>query len=399
VSENVKDGIVRLLVKSDVEALKRKDKLRMVVAHEQVMAEGWALSRLLLVEEACDAQEAFLAVGRLFVRSTLHLVGKSKIGFEKREYASINDIKDVFAAEIFALFPKGAVPSRYGVAPPNVVEAKAASSKDVAVAMENMSDPVYKAKDAGFVVGAIVYEKTVGVVAGLYDVKAIGADGARLEQRKLAGDATIVTVDIEELLHSWGEFKGEPPVAFATESVERYGFSYSETVRMDSVRCKAYEAIKARMASGSAPAVQYNLRPTEVIVLEAYAKGKLELVAFTDLSRFSAKKIDSAPVVSIGSDKLYLQEPSRPKTQKDDDWKDDMLFVTFWWVATTTDEGSSNMELMKRTVDGVAMPIYVNKRKVLKFERLAVYKPKVVVKPLASVKTATVEKAKRARVE
>jgi hypothetical protein len=148
----------------------------------------------------------------------------------------------------------------------------------------------------------------------------------------------------------------------------------------------------------SDPDVQYNLRPTEVIVLETYAKGKLELVAFTDLSRISAKKIDSAPVVSIGSDKLYLQEPSRPKTENDDNWKDDMLFVPFWWVATTTDEESSNMELMKRTVDGVAMPIYVNKRKLLKFERLAVYKPKVVVKPLASVRTATVEKAKRARV-
>jgi hypothetical protein len=263
-----------------------------------------------------------------------------------------------------------------------------------------MSDPVYTAKDAGFVVGAIVYEKTVGAVAGLYDVTAIEADGVKLEQRKIAGDATIVTIDIdiEELLHKWTEFKGEPPVAFEAESVERYGFTYSETVRIDSVRCKAYEALKARMTSVSDPDVQYNLRPTEVIVLETYAKGKLELVAFTDLSRISAKKIDSAPVVSIGSDKLYLQEPSRPKTENDDNWKDDMLFVPFWWVATTTDEESSNMELMKRTVDGVAMPIYVNKRKLLKFERLAVYKPKVVVKPLASVRTATVEKAKRARV-
>jgi hypothetical protein len=210
---------------------------------------------------------------------------------------------------------------------------------------------------------------------------------------------SIATVEIEELLKSWGEFKGEPPVAFATESVGRFGFSVSETVRMDSARCQAYVALRARMASVGAPAVQYALRPTEVIVLEAYATGKLELVAFTDLSRFSAKKIDSAPVISIGSDELYLQEPSRPKTQKDADWKDEMLFVPFWWVVTTTDEESANMELVKRTVDGVAMPIYVNKRKVNQFERLAVYKPKVVVKPLASAKTVTtVEKAKRARV-
>jgi hypothetical protein len=117
---------------------------------------------------------------------------------------------------------------------------------------------VYKAKDAGFVVGAIVYEKKVGVLAGLYDVTAIDADGAKLEECKLGrGDAAIATVEIGE---------------------------------------------------------------------------------------------------------------------------------------------SANVELAKRTVDGVAMPIYVNKRMVNQFERLAVYKPKVVAKRSAKTVT-TVEKAKRARVE
>ena len=206
---------------------------------------------------------------------------------------------------------------------------------------------------------------------------------------------SIAAVEIEELLKRWGEFKGEPPVAFATESFGRFGISVSETVRMDSARCQAYVALRAKMASVGAPAAQYALRPTEVIVLEAYAAGKLELVAFTDL----AKKIDSALVISIGGDELYLQEPSRPKTQEDADWKDEMLFVPFWWVVTTTDEESANVELVKRTVDGVAMPVYVNTRKVNQFDWLAVYKPKVVVKPLASAKTVTtVEKAKRARV-
>jgi hypothetical protein len=127
------------------------------------------------------------------------------------------------------------------------------------------------------------------------------------------------------------------------------------------------------------------LKPAEVVVLEPYTKGKIELVPFTELRMIGTRATTTSPMVKVGNVVLGLQEPVKPRDPKSSDWRSETLFVPYWWVTPTPDERLANMTLTKRVMGSVSFNVFVNNRKVDKYERLCYHKPKSVAPvPLSS---------------
>ena len=118
----------------------------------------------------------------------------------------------------------------------------------------------------------------------------------------------------------------------------------------------------------------------------------------TDLRNISATKNTGAITVELNQTSFYLQEPTRARNNKSSDWRGDLLFVAYWWVATTSDKSEANL-VEKKIQDkesGLMVPMLVNSRPLKAHEKLMLFKAKKVAVPLSTAKSASTDKqAKR----
>ena len=98
-------------------------------------------------------------MGRLQVRIVLHICGKARFGFEKREYENIDAIKADLVSEIAKVLPKGVTLSLWadhaqGSEAAEDKEEKqeppqAEAAKSDALDFKDLSNPTWIAKNAG----------------------------------------------------------------------------------------------------------------------------------------------------------------------------------------------------------------------------------------------------------
>ena len=138
------DGHARLLVKTDVAALGRKDKILEVSATEATLSESWA-SLHALVKSCKIAQSDLVRIyGRLSSRLVLLLTKKQKDGMDKTTYRDIAQIKAAFMSEVLKASGEACADAH-----PEKTEV-VISPKAAALTLDDMSDPCKIARRNGY---------------------------------------------------------------------------------------------------------------------------------------------------------------------------------------------------------------------------------------------------------
>ena len=276
------------------------------------------------------------------------------------------------------------------VATSAVVAAPPCVSSSTPIGLEQLGDVVWMAKEAGFEIGCKYYEKASGVATGIYILQSVAINGCKLlEYSATKPSIMTITVPYEKLVTAWGAYKGNLQVRL---SIQRpYTLSGSIHISLERMKGRVVECL-CSMAITHASDLAYYMFPSEVRTTAKVMKGKLTLVPATDLKGVTALNKTGSHLVNVGTDKLYVSEPPKPRTAAADSWKCDIVMVPFWWVTWTSVQDDANMQVKMLKEGDIFVPCLVNARQLPAGEALVAYKPKKDATPLSSASSSVAKK-------
>ena len=396
VSPKVVDGISRLLVKSGVERLRGRDRAQLIDKAEQIMGSGWDVAMQLLQDGACSTATVYPVIGRLHTRVALHITGKAKLGFERRVFKDMEEIKSLCIAELTNILPDGTtIPSPWANAvasssaaqeqPEQQSSLQSSSGGDGMVDISKLSNPEWLAKQAGFVVDKPYFEKGLSDKK-IYYMKEINESGARLRKHDPmdpeGSKPEEVLVDLDSLLKSWAEHKGELPSMISSTSIESRSVATSKHFEMEGLKAIVFQALqKHEMAyAHMLKCLTFMANPADLRAKAQIPKGKLEMSPATELRCISSRLSSGVPHAQVASNTFCLSEPSRARSLNVEGWKPEAVFVPYWWVGTTHNEVEANIALKKHNDKdfGVSFNVMTNTKVIKANERLLLYKARAI---------------------
>ena len=99
----VVDGVSRLLTKSDLQTLTRKDRLLHVTSAETLLSETWEQLAGLVSTGAISKRDTIIFFGKMSSRVALLLCKKAKDGIEQTVYLDFREIKNAYIQELAAV--------------------------------------------------------------------------------------------------------------------------------------------------------------------------------------------------------------------------------------------------------------------------------------------------------
>ena len=202
--DKIQDGIARLLTKTDLGALQRKERLREIQAAETLLEECWSVLAESTAAGCTDATACHAIFGKVASRVALFLTKKGKDGPEGKAFASLRELRDVFSKDVESLVKTGA-PARLEAKP----APSAPAQKDLAkpVDMAEMSSPKFLAIQAGFKIGCLYTQKGA---SKQFNLIAMEDDNVQFSEVTLRpGEPERLTVQYEDLKKSFSLFKGQ----------------------------------------------------------------------------------------------------------------------------------------------------------------------------------------------
>ena len=103
-------AVAKLITKTDVAGLARKDMITKIAAAESMLSEVWGLLGTGVSNNAITTSKANVLFGRLSNRTMLFLTKKEKAGYEQTAFASLGNIKQQLQDEL-ATETGGAAPT------------------------------------------------------------------------------------------------------------------------------------------------------------------------------------------------------------------------------------------------------------------------------------------------
>ena len=396
ISPKVVDGVAKLLVKSDVERLKAKDKTDIVNSVESDFAAAWAIAEGLWNSDGATRDRLYPVIGRFHCRAVLLLTGKGKLGFESKEYKSMAEVRDLFIGEVTQAVPNVDIDHEWfkkqarDIAKSSVAPAAPASSRLTTI--QDLQDAEWQAREAGVVVGRMYFEKGVGPSSGIYKLVSITAEGCTLEEYTVTKTSTITArVAMDQFLKKWGEYKGQVQVRLT--GYEQHLVSTSSSISLHRNKASTFDGLfESFTAHDVSDSLFFCIFPTEVRTREKVTKGELTLVPLTSYDKITVLR---GPVeVKIGTDTLHLTEPVKPRTSQPADWRHEVVIVPYWWVGLTTNKDEANMveKVIKDKGRRLSFPVLVNSKALPAAERLLMYKPKQASVPLESAENVSKKK-------
>ena len=146
-------------------------------------------------------------------------------------------------------------------------------------------------------------------------------------------------------------------------------------------------------------AFEYCFNPSELRVAEHVGKGKLEMWPTTVLSNITAKRPSASThaveVTFKDGSKVWLTEPSRPRTHDTSSWKSETAFAPYWWVSPTSDKAAVNIVEKRVNLkdEGVSISMYTNSKPIKQHDTLFFCKVEEPAQP-ATAKAKPAKKAK-----
>ena len=185
-----------------------------------------------------------------------------------------------------------------------------------------------------------------------------------------------VRFDIANFIKNWKMYTGvktKPIEGNIKNSVEH------DKVIYDNLRCNMFSALLSLENEFQVNRkLCYTVSPTSVYAGCEYERLELKLAPLTFVNNIRDKGPIKVSCKGI-EDGLFLSPPPRPQKASDVD-KDKYMYTPFWWVDMTPLDHVANMKYVSRKVNGCTVLYLTNSRKLVKHERLFVFKaPKVKV--------------------
>ena len=105
--QHIKDGVSKLVVKSDFDRLKAKGQLSELLQAEKVLSEGWVLAQ----NHGLPLDKLALPYGRFMIRVCLYLLKKQHKATDGSIFESLSDINVAYGKELLAMKTTGQLPS------------------------------------------------------------------------------------------------------------------------------------------------------------------------------------------------------------------------------------------------------------------------------------------------
>ena len=364
----VVEGIARLLTKTDVAMLCRKDKTGAVIAAEEVLADAWARIKTQLNNKSLDEKTAYGLFGKLASRTALFLCKKGKEGLEAREFKTLKEIK-VLCDQEFSNSSSPAAHTAAEAAETNVPE----KMHEAQASLEDMANPQYLAESKGFKVGQLFTEKDTKSV---FKLESFDARGAKFSEQTLHGTSLAMTVQYKDFDKSFTAFKGKLQVKLPSAVSQHFAYAHP-VLKSELAKTYCFQALVEAGESYSQAeeaTVSFFLGPAEVRCKEGCKAKELKLIPSTLYSGIVVKSKESKFVMSHKEyGQFYLEAPPKPKDEKKEDWKKEHTLAGFWWVKSTDDKAAANMTLVKVAFNGFTIPAYENHKVLKEQDKLLVY--------------------------
>ena len=376
------DGIARLITKSDINGLCRKDRALQVQAAESMLTECWGLLQEGVGNNTVAQTVANALFGRLAARTALCPCNNQKGGYEGKASKSLTDIKNAFGDELLIeTTPHEHADSSSGAAA--TPSSSAAAPKTTEATLADVADPAWIARTHGFNVGNYYQLKEDGKTGRLYKLEEMTGRVTFVEYSIGPGARDTITVDYNDLKGKWLHYKGKLHTRVACD-LTMHQVDNNPRLQSDEHRCKIFCGLMGASrehVSTERVFVEYLLNPAEARCVEAIGIRKLLLLPGTDLSSVSLVRTDY-PVLGAPQP-FYLHMPMRIHSEKPAEWKPVALAVAFWWVLRTSSETEANMIMVQHKVNAYTFPALTNIKPLKPFDKLMVY-----VKAEPSIKRA-----------
>ena len=105
--QHIKDGVAKLVVKSDFDKLKSKGQVSELLQAEKLLSEGWVLAE----NHALPLDKLALPYGRFMIRICLYLLNKQNKAHDGIMFESLGDINVSYGEELLSMKTKGVLQS------------------------------------------------------------------------------------------------------------------------------------------------------------------------------------------------------------------------------------------------------------------------------------------------
>ena len=380
VSGKVTDGIARLLQKSDMCSLVRRDMMPKVAEMEGAMKTLSKAAVEIVARSAASDVEVRDACWRFDIRCVLHLCKKGKASLEGRDFKDLAAIQKEFVLESAEFLNQNFKAMDFLPESWRHVVPKDGPSAAPSASRGDPSDPnVVAQKTGGFHEGALVFEKEVGPQT-LFELLNLGTTVTVEKFQPLSdGDPLRASMPLSVLVEQWALFKGPRPQALLAEWGEWSWGARSTAHRRISSAFETLCTLQAKFATEQHEVLRFMLFPSEVCSVVAVRPGALRLVPVADhahLSNVPVKGDAAATVTFSDGAVVYVTPMPKPTTVKHGEWDSASALLPYWWVASTTRQDEANMEFCTESVLGITVQCMRNCYKLCAGQKLVVYKPK-----------------------
>jgi len=384
-SDKVEDGIAKRLIPKDITKLTGKKYKAEVEDLESTLKHAMLISDAIVKPSGKSKDEFMQPLGQIFVRGGLLLTEKGMRGSDGKPF-SLPQIKQMYLDDIGN---KAGTALRYKDWDTAAVEEKPIEQKapddansnaksNVMPNLEDLSNPMWIAKQNGFEVGQRVAQKA-GKKGKTFQIMSIGSTVSLKLVGSLTNESFEGDIELSELLNEWSQDRTSLP----EKSVVQQQMSASQ-VQTTFSKTLLWQALAEAHTKS----------------LKEFKKG-LEKICFwhkpdqlrTNSSSVHAKELcffPMAPFSSISNsgcgtnsaclgkhnatpgdcDDFVVNRPQPTKLKADGSVPDASWVIAFWWVMTTPNKAEANMELSSQLVKGIRLPCLVNPKGIPPFTRL-----------------------------
>ena len=364
------EGVARLVTKSDIVFLAKKDKTAQLAAAEKMLSEAWVVLESAIDNGHCGTSGAAATFGRLCSRIVLLLLKKEKEGHETHQFQTLAKIKQAFTTESINLL-KG-VEMIAGPDDVEFVEAIDGPVHDGISSHDDVSNPQWIARQAGFKVHSLYTQKATSI---LFKLDELSDEHALFTEVTVAPRAKeLLSIKYEHLkFKDFSEYKGAVQERMDCASLTHSMAKAHAGLKIDESRVKVFSALLTlarKHGSKEAKLTAYYLSPNELRAASDFAKEELVLVPVTDLSKLALKSKANAFSVKAGDYTFFLDAPTKIKSNDPAQHSKNAIHAAFWWVHTTEAASEANLVLEQKEQDGFSFPIFTNTKAVKKFAKL-----------------------------
>lgn len=346
------------------------------------------------VKDKIEHRDRIKLIGMLDVRVVLLVTNKQDLSVEKKSYASLAQIGAVFANDLARTAGiEIDVPSEFQIADDlrqehghgkldNKQEPPPKKTTHAFGTVDQMSDPVWIAKGAGYEVGVYCKQKDARddrvfvITAVEHDKTTLALHDPIYESKVEFKEDTMMLTDRLKI------YKGVVQDVVPRDVINNLTCE-SITAQIDDVKHKynsALRELEKSVASANYHKVKLLRNPTMAVAVEKISKGRLTLpptsrsvMVSTNEVRHPAQLVDT---VSVHDVKYFVSVlPLSVPAGNVDLSKGDAYIAPFSFVQATTNENYANVKITSVAQNDVRFPCFVNTKALERGDILRVYKP------------------------